>query len=328
MSGLNAAALTLGANALKAVLLYAQIHSGPAGTSGTANVGASTRKSITWGSVTGPGNFGISSSLSFTGGTPDGPVYSVTVWSASTSGVFYGEFLVSGSAVFDGSGNYVLSSLDLVGGNASTSSTPLVVTYDATGTTGATGPGTSFTWNHTLASEANAIIVVMSDYSNPVPTTTVKCDGVDMTLIGERSNYFTDGGYYSAVRMFGLLNPPTGTKAITVSSPGGTFGGFNSVSYKNVTSFGNAVTNSGTTEAPSVTVPTKPGQMVVGGFGGNVNTLTGLNGTVRFNVPRVGGVNVTYACQDIAADDRKTEATLKAAAGAEHWGAVGVTLIP
>lgn len=328
--GLTNAAMAVAADALQDVLLYAQLHSGPAG-DGTANIACTTRKAITWGSVTGPGSFGLASSLNFTGGTAGGDVYSVTLWSASTSGVCYGEFLTSGSAVLDGSGNYVLSSLDIVGGPVISSATPpAVVEYDATGGTGAKGgPASSWTWSHTIGSDANAVVVAVIEVSNPIPTFTAKCGGVDMTLIGECNAYHDDGSFYTSVHLYGLLNPSTGTQTMTVtSSPVGAFVYADSVSYKNVTSFGTEVTSRGTTESPSITVPTTPGAMVAGGFGGYLTALAGANGNVRFSSPWVYGSNRAGLYQDCNADDRSTEATLRTAVNDGHWGAVAVPMNP
>lgn len=320
--------MTVAANALKGALLYAQLHSGPAGTNGTANIATSTRKAITWGAVS-AGSFGITSSLSFTGGTPNGPAYSVTLWSAATSGTFYGELITSGSSTLDGSGNYVLSALDFAGGNVNPSAAPpAAVTYDATGA-GSKGLANTWTWSHTIGADANALVVMLSALSNPVPTVAAKCGAVDMVLLGERTAYYFDGVNYASVHVFGLLNPPTGTRTITTTAlPWGSQGGANSVSYKNVTSFSNAVTNMGTTEAPTITVPTKPGGLIVGGFSGRAATFTGLTGTSRFSSAYGGGSNLAFMYQDNPANDRKPEATLSAAAGAVNWGAVGVPLNP
>lgn len=327
-SGLNSNAMTLAADALKGAMLYAQLHSGPAG-DGTANIAATTRKAVTWADGS-PGSFGIASPLNFTGGSPNGDVYSVTLWSSATSGTYYGEFLTSGSSTLDGSGNYVLSGLDVIGGNvASTATPPPVVAYDATGT-GDKKTATSWTWTHTIAADANAIVVLVGEVSAPVPSFIVKCGGVDMGLIGECSAYHFDGAYYSSVHLYGLLNPPTGTKTMTVTtSPAyGASAGCNSVSYKNVASFGSEVTNRGTTATPTITVPTTPGGMIVGGFGGYITEFTAGNGAKRFSSPWVYGSNRAFLYQDNPAQDRKTEATLKTAVNDGHWGAVGIPLNP
>lgn len=326
MLGLNAAAMGVAASALKGALLYAQLHSGPAG-SGTANVAATTRKAITWGAVTGAGNFGIASSVNFTGGTPGGPAYSVTLWSASTSGTCYGEFVLAGDATLDGSGNYVLSALDLEGGSTSATS-PLVAAYESTGA-GAHAHASSWSYSHTIGASAQALIVMVSTWAEVEPTITATCGGTPVPLIGEKYNYYQGYGGYGSVRLFGLLSPPTGSRTIAVSATTSAYAGVNSVAYTNVSSFGAAVTNSGTTESPTITVATKPGQVVVGAFGGwNDARFTQPSGTARFNVPYTYGVEFAHLYQDTGALDRKTETTLTTSAGVSHWGVIGIPLQP
>lgn len=115
MPGLNNTAMGVAATALKAVLLYAQLHSAAAGTSGTSNVTTAARKAITWGSTSGAGDFGLGAQIDFTGGASNGAIYSVTLWSAITSGTFYGEFIIAGDAAFNSGGDYSLTSIDLDG---------------------------------------------------------------------------------------------------------------------------------------------------------------------------------------------------------------------
>lgn len=104
MPGFNNAAMTVGANAIKAVALYGQLHSAAAGGAGTSNVTSAARVAITWSTTTSNGDFTLASPLAFTGGAASGPVYSMTLWSASTSGTIYGEILNTGDATFNAAG--------------------------------------------------------------------------------------------------------------------------------------------------------------------------------------------------------------------------------
>lgn len=115
MAGFSDAAMVVGANAIKAVITHAQLHSAAAGGSGTSNVCTGARQAITWSSTTSNGDFGLASPLNFTGGAASGPVYSVTVWSASTAGTFYGEFLRTGDTTFNAAGAYTVTAIDLNG---------------------------------------------------------------------------------------------------------------------------------------------------------------------------------------------------------------------
>jgi hypothetical protein len=107
--------MTVGANAIKAVLGYAQLHSAAAGVSYTSNVTSAARQPATWTSPTGLGHFGLGATINFTGGAANGTVYSVTLWSASSGGTCYGEFVMTGLSAFNASGNYPLTKLDLSG---------------------------------------------------------------------------------------------------------------------------------------------------------------------------------------------------------------------
>lgn len=111
----NDTAMTVGAAAIKAVVLYAQLHTAAAGGSGTSNVTSAARKAITWGTTTGAGDFGLAGQLEFTGGAAGGPVYSVTLWSASTAGTFYGEFVLTGDTAFNSAGEYTVTELNMDG---------------------------------------------------------------------------------------------------------------------------------------------------------------------------------------------------------------------
>jgi hypothetical protein len=115
MPGFNDAAMVVAANALRGAATHAQLHSAAAGGSGTSNVTTAGRVAVTWSAATGTGDFGLASALNFTGGAALGAVYSVTLWSASTSGTFYGEFITSGDLTFNAAGEYKVTELNLDG---------------------------------------------------------------------------------------------------------------------------------------------------------------------------------------------------------------------
>ena len=113
--GLNNAAMVVAAEALQDVLLYAQLHSAAAGGSGTSNVTAAARLPISWTTPTSDGDFGLDAPLNFAGGASAGAVYSVTLWDASTSGNYWGEFVLAGDTAFNAAGEYAVTALDLNG---------------------------------------------------------------------------------------------------------------------------------------------------------------------------------------------------------------------
>ena len=88
-------AMIVAANALRAAITHAQLHSGDSGSSGTSNVTSAARQAVSWGSATSDGDFSLASAVNFTGVTANGGATYVSLWSASTSGTHYGEQAVS-----------------------------------------------------------------------------------------------------------------------------------------------------------------------------------------------------------------------------------------
>jgi hypothetical protein len=115
VAGLSDAAMVVGANAIKAAITHGQLHSAAAGPTGVLSVTSAARQAITWSSVTANGDFSLASPLNFTGGANNGAVYSITVWSASTAGTFYGEFVLTGDQAFNSSGQYSVTALTIDG---------------------------------------------------------------------------------------------------------------------------------------------------------------------------------------------------------------------
>jgi hypothetical protein len=111
----NTAMQALASYATGTLLKYAQLHSAAAGVNGTANVTTAARVAPVWAAPTGAGSFGLASVINFTGGAANGAVYSVTLWSASSGGTFYGEFVLTGDVSFDASGNYTITALNETG---------------------------------------------------------------------------------------------------------------------------------------------------------------------------------------------------------------------
>lgn len=112
---LNNAGMTLLATTLQTNLAWGQLHSAPAGTSGTDNVTTSGRQPVIWGTPDSFGNFGLTSEIAFTDGDPGGEVYSVTLWDQETGGVFYGEFALDGDGTFGSAGGFSVTAIDFVG---------------------------------------------------------------------------------------------------------------------------------------------------------------------------------------------------------------------
>jgi hypothetical protein len=203
------------------------------------------------------------------------------------------------------------------------------VVFDAIGAGKTTGVVSSWSWLQTLAANASAILVQGSGYTSASSsmTMTATIGSTPIPLLASNADYAFDGSGYLSAYLFGLLNPPTGLQTIALASSVANDGGGNSVSYIGVESIGSVVANTGTTGAPTVTVPSAPGQIVVGAFGDYLTTFSGLNGTSRWNVPHnvAGASNMSFMLQDAPG---AASVTLSAAAGVTAWAAFGVPLIP
>lgn len=110
---LNDAALDLMAGALAGSALYLSLHSAAPSASGS-NETSAARLAAGWSSASG-GAISISAARAFTGGASNGAVTHVGLWSAATTGTFYGSFPVTGDASFNSAGEYTLDSLTVSG---------------------------------------------------------------------------------------------------------------------------------------------------------------------------------------------------------------------
>ncbi len=144
------------------------------------------------------------------------------------------------------------------------------VAFDAAASNGAFDPValTSLTWSHTVGANTNRFLVVgVSTFTNtPVPAqrvTGVTYNGTPMTRIA--TQLATDN--QSAIEMFQLLNPPSGTANVVVSLTAVNYAVGGSASFSNVnqsTPTGSPQTNSGNgTTLPNVTVTSSASDMVI-----------------------------------------------------------------
>ena len=194
------------------------------------------------------------------------------------------------------------------------------------GSRGGNGNPITITYSHTIstaASNGGAVLVWASIYSTAsAPTVTAKVGTTSMSQIG--GYQYTTGAY---IGLFILLNPPTGTQTISVTSSGaGTqFVAANSVSYLNVSGYGTVQTTNGTSASASQTVTSSTGAATVQAFSSvstnfgsysNATTLSNQNFSNNVNIPLIVGGNSGAASSTFTS-------TLAASAA---WGGMGVPL--
>lgn len=139
--------------------------------------------------------------------------------------------------------------------------------------------GDTGSWSHTIGANATALIATVFCTNSTAAAVTV--DGTPMTKIATQLTVTTGGTQY--IYVFGMLNPPTGTKTIAVTGAAAYLIG-NSVSYSNVAGFGGIQTSTGSgTSITQTLTPTAPGRVFFHAFGtfGNA-ALTSYSGSERW----------------------------------------------
>jgi hypothetical protein len=171
---------------------------------------------------------------------------------------------------------------------------------------GSVTPTSSLTFEHTVASQDERLLVlaVVTDSIAP-PILSATYDGIPMTTL---VNKLGITGVDASIRVFFLLQPPTGANDIVISSiRSSTYAvaagaeSFYGVDQDNP--FGTAVTGSDTNGTPTITVSTSAGEFVLAVFGLDTNDAftAGTNETERWDLVQstdVTGAGFTQAGSD------------------------------
>lgn len=207
------------------------------------------------------------------------------------------------------------------------------VVYDATGA-GTTTAVTTISWAHSIG--GNAVLAAVMIQASGLPTApTATVGSTAMTPLLFTTYAGPTFGYYETVAVFALLKGPTGSQTISVTSSNwGTDVrvAANSVSYKNVTTIGTAVTASGAGGNPSVAVSSAARNMVANvlsntDLGHSADaTLTAYNQTQRYN-QNVTGLTTNPLLMGDAAGAPTVTFTATGPSDCP-WYAVGVPLTP
>lgn len=198
---------------------------------------------------------------------------------------------------------------------------PVPVVFDAVGA-GAHANAASLSWSHVIA--GNCVLTVVGNVlvSSTPATIIAQVGSTAMTLLGSNLNFYNNTGDYESLYLFGLLNGPTGTQTVSISSTSSIFAAANSVSYNNVVGFGPVATNSAATSSASLTVSGPALGMTVAAFEGWTTNFTAFNKNSRWNQASNSGVN-----NSVVIGDTQGSATFTATT-ATAWGGIGVPLIP
>lgn len=105
------AAMVVVANAVRTALGGMQLHTGNPGDGGAGSKSSAPMQAPAWSVVNSSGGFDVAVPVAFTGCTPNGTITYVSLWSnISGSGIWYGNFPLTGDLTADSSGNYTVQS--------------------------------------------------------------------------------------------------------------------------------------------------------------------------------------------------------------------------
>lgn len=110
------ALLAIQGSAARAAIKGFQLHVDNPGTGGAANKSSASMVVPVWTTVSSAGAFDLATPAQFSGGTPSGPVTYVSCWSDATgSGIWYGNFALTGDLTFDSNGQIALETFPITG---------------------------------------------------------------------------------------------------------------------------------------------------------------------------------------------------------------------
>ncbi|WP_100811803.1 hypothetical protein [Microbacterium sp. BR1] len=110
---LNTTILNIGASAMRTAITHASTHTATPNASGS-NEGTAGREAITWNAAS-AGDFDLATALAFAGGASGEAVAAIGLWSAGTSGTFYGYFVPTGDTAFNAAGEYTVTEITVDG---------------------------------------------------------------------------------------------------------------------------------------------------------------------------------------------------------------------
>ena len=225
---------------------------------------------------------------------------------------------------------YVVSAVNTAGESANSSqvsatpsgsSSPSVVLDSSSVGQGALG-ASSLSWNHTVGSGANPVLVV-GVVGGCTPSVTYA--GVSMTHAGQ---VFNDNQSPGTTDLFVLAAPATGTNMVRVSYTGCTSdveaGSISFTGVNQSTPLAHVATNYGSGSNASVTVSSTSGDMVVDVVG-NGSAITSSSQTLLWRKNQNGNTANGNGAQSMAAG--ASSVTMGYSVIADWWGIVGADVV-
>jgi hypothetical protein len=206
----------------------------------------------------------------------------------------------------------------------SSGSSGSAVQFDAASDTD--GSATAWSFSQTIGASANALAVAFYGGGNgnwsggTPPTVTVKVGSTSVPQIGST---FTFASQYS-MWMFGLLNPPTGSQTISISSTLSAMAAIQAASFKNATGFSTLATASGNSVDTSQTVSASSNQIVFQMFGSE----NGFNGFTNYSGTQLTAFSPSVLNYAAVAGYQVGGGTITANSNNSNpWGGIAVTIL-
>lgn len=207
-----------------------------------------------------------------------------------------------------------------------------VVLFDAVGSAG-TGPGSSWSWTHSVGSNASVLIVYLHfAYATSIGARTVKIGTTSLTNVVSLLTANNVSGDYTYVEAWALTAPPIGaSQTMTVSVASGSALGFaaNSVSYQNVSQLGTPITNQAeSTSLSSGSVTAQAYQMISQMFGYGllaISSLSAYSQTSRYSANSVSGQHGAVIIGD--APGGSPVNFTATGSNTDYWGSIAIPLL-
>lgn len=203
------------------------------------------------------------------------------------------------------------------------------ISFDAAGTA-ATGYHSSANIAHTLAGGATALLAAVNVYGTSAITLTAEIGSKPLTLLGtEQYGLYSSNPWlypFGSLYLFGLIDPPTGSQTIAVSSSPAVYMTAQSVSYIGALGFDTPAASNGALSQVTA-ASTKPAARLVAAHG-----ITPRANAFTYNQSKRALVNASSADQVLMLGDAPGAPYVVSAAAMStytpDWGAVAVNLLP
>jgi len=192
-------------------------------------------------------------------------------------------------------------------------------------------------WSHTINGSAALVYLTVDTYTgyNLPPAVSCSVGATAMTQLGLINYfYYSANSYRADFFVFGLLNPPQGPQTVSTSITGkpvnSGYAVVNSVSYRNVLSFGTVANTTGIVTSGATTMThaaSATGQPLLSqAFAGLVSTFSAYKQNQRYLYPNTSQTIFPLAIGDAASPNAVFTATDAYVSGNTNWASLIVPM--